>query len=146
MYRTDNRMNCQRQGSNGGNVDPSVSLSMVRISRAADGAHWADCLLRCMVSWCWHSMDWEVEDQRFNHPWLLSESQASLRCIGPCPKEGQRDKLQAPSTQSGNISVLCQAWQCTALILRVGKQREGNLVYKEFQDNQGYIERPCLNI
>lgn len=75
------------------------------------------------------SMDWEVEDQRFNHPWLLSESQASLRCIGPCPKEGQRDKLQAPSTQSGNITVLCQAWQCTALILTVGKQREGNLVY-----------------
>jgi hypothetical protein len=46
---------------------------------------------------------------------------------------------------------LYQLWWCIPLILALGRQRqvnlcefEASLVYREFQDSQGYTEKPCL--
>jgi hypothetical protein len=53
-----------------------------------------------------------------------------------------------PAIKNENI---CRAWSCTPLIPAIGRQRQANFrvlgqpgLQSEFQDSQGYTEKPCL--
>jgi hypothetical protein len=48
-------------------------------------------------------------------------------------------------------ALICQAWWCTPLIPALGRQRQADFgvrgqpsLQSEFQDSQGYTDKPCL--
>jgi hypothetical protein len=69
----------------------------------------------------------------------------------PLPPKVTRQKAQRSSQSAPEWPVLSQAWWRTPLIPALGRQRQADFwvqdqpgLQNEFQDSQGYTEKPCL--